>query len=342
MRSTHAFFVCACLFAPALVAAQDDRADFLYAISIDEPAFGRTVAVLDDVDGDGFPEFAVASSAVGGGRVHLLSGIDGSSLRFLDSPQAGLPELFGRSMSLVPDVNDDGIADLAIGAPDHMPIGSEDASGLVYIVDPTDMSILHTLSSPAAVHDGSFGFSVDGYRDNQPDGLRGVLVGAPNEHGVATMEHSNSFAGRAYFFNGRTGELVHTFVNPTELAEQDATQGNFGQSVAAVSGFRFFHVAEPGANFSTDTFTNTGRVYRYEELNQVFFTRNPMEIVTDARFGEQIAVVPNLDRENGIRPGLAVGIPDSLPEDPAMSFGRVEAFDHVAFNAINRNAAAPV
>ena len=65
-------------------------------------------------------------------------------------------------------------------------------------------------------------------------------------------------------------------------------------------------------------------------------------LYTDARFDEEIAAVPNFDRENAIRRGLAAGIPDSLPEDPSMSFGRAEAFDHVAFNAINRNVRAPV
>jgi hypothetical protein len=340
MRLLPAWFAIALL--PTLAAAQEVRLDFCYAISLDEPAFGRSLAVLDDVDGDSFPDFAVAASVQPGGVVHLLSGRDGSVIRTFVSPQSGDPDLFARAMSMVPDVNDDGIGDLAIGASDHVKPDTATASGVVYIVDPVDFSILHTLGSPQPVDGGKFGFSLDGFGGNQTSGLRGVLVGAPSESGPASENFVNVGAGHAYVFNGRTGELEHSFYNPTTGEDADATNGAFGAAVAAVSGFNYFYVGEPGADFSSSTFLDSGRVYLYQGLTDTPLIRNPAQVITDARFGEVLATAPNINRENAIGPGVAAGIPDSLPEDSSMNFGRAEVFNFEGFNAVNRNVQAPL
>lgn len=62
-----------------LVSSQDVRVDFLYTVPSPEGVreFGRTVALLDDTNGDTFPEFAVAASSDADGTIFLVSGFDG-------------------------------------------------------------------------------------------------------------------------------------------------------------------------------------------------------------------------------------------------------------------------
>ncbi|RMH26773.1 MAG: hypothetical protein D6692_08630 [Planctomycetota bacterium] len=99
----------------------------LRTISASSPGgeFGRTLAALGDVTGDGVAELVVAEPAIvldqdaGGnpsrqGRVHVYSGADGQSLATLDS---SLGYKFGVTLTSVNDDDDqDGFGDLYIGA----------------------------------------------------------------------------------------------------------------------------------------------------------------------------------------------------------------------------------
>lgn len=78
---------------------------------------GFTIAAAGDVDGDGTPD--VIAGAPDGGRVQVLAGATGTPLHVFesDSPERG----FGRSLAGVGDVDDDGHADLLVGATDPGP-----------------------------------------------------------------------------------------------------------------------------------------------------------------------------------------------------------------------------
>lgn len=332
-------------FVFSIANAQDVRVDFLYTIESPPGVseFGRSVTLLDDVDGDTFPEFAVAASSDTDGVVFLVSSFDGSILGRFDSPQPDPPanpeefedleRLFGKSMSIVFDANGDGISDLAVGAPHHEVEGAglaEGHSGLVYLIDPTDMSIIRTISSPNPGRFGLFGFSVAGYWAGLTQSVHGILIGAPGQTGVENPPFSNPFAGRAYAFDVTNGALFETFLNPSEVDGVEATLGEFGYSVAVASGRDpDFYIGEPGANFSSSTFVRSGRVYAYGGLNPdgpvgaANGNYNPIRVVTNARYGEFMTGVPKVD---GIFGGVVVGHPNSFPEDPSQNFGRAEAF----------------
>lgn len=316
---------------------------FLYTVPSPEGVreFGRTVALLDDTNGDTFPEFAVAASSDADGTIFLVSGFDGEILGRFDSPQTTPPpnpeeyedleRLFGRSMSIILDANGDGISDLAVGAPHHKVEGAgvlDGHSGLVYLLDPTDMSVIRIISSPDPGSFGMFGFSLSGYWAGNGRSSRGILIGAPGQTGVANPPFSNAFAGRAYAFDVTDGRLLETFLNPSEVDGVEATEGHFGYSVAVTSNTDTdFFIGEPGANFSSSTFVNSGRVYGYSgfvstgpvENPQAIY--NPLRIVTNGRYGEFLTAVPNLDAFSG---GIVAGQPDSFPEDPSQNFGRAE------------------
>jgi len=83
--------------------------------------FGEMLATLDDLDGDATPELAIA--AVGEGftpssipsEVAIVSGATGLRLHLLNEAEPG--ELYGRMLAAVPDLDGDGLRDLALGAP---------------------------------------------------------------------------------------------------------------------------------------------------------------------------------------------------------------------------------
>lgn len=82
--------------------------------------FGESVAVLDDIDGDGSPEFAIGApyhdtASADTGRVYIYSPATGQILTTIDGRNAG--ELFGYRLGYAGDVNGDGTGDLVVGLP---------------------------------------------------------------------------------------------------------------------------------------------------------------------------------------------------------------------------------
>ncbi|HLT47164.1 MAG TPA: T9SS type A sorting domain-containing protein [Rubricoccaceae bacterium] len=184
--------------------------------------FGVSVAGVADTDGDGRSEvligaFSEDGGEVNAGRAYLFSGATGALLRVFTSPNPEPDGSFGLMLAGVP--NGDGPGHVFIGA--MMESGGEDHSGRAYLFSAITGELLLTLTSPDPVEDGNFGRSVAGVIDVSGDGQGDLLVGAYQE---AFAE-----AGRAYLFNGSTGELLHTLNSP-----DPESLGNFGTSVSGV------------------------------------------------------------------------------------------------------------
>jgi hypothetical protein len=83
----------------------------------------RSVSSAGDVNGDGCPDVVVGApgedpgtSPADAGRAYIFSGMDGSLLRTLVSPNQEAGGWFGSSVSGTDDVNGDGGADVIVGA----------------------------------------------------------------------------------------------------------------------------------------------------------------------------------------------------------------------------------
>ncbi|HEX5010548.1 MAG TPA: hypothetical protein VFY71_09110 [Planctomycetota bacterium] len=146
-------------------------------------AFGRTVAVLGDVNGDGRGDLLVAapfdgtseaSGSDGGyvGSVHALSGVDGSELWSAQGEEPS--ELFGWAIAAAGDVNGDGIPDALIGAPNH-----DDFRGRVLVCSGDTGEVLAELFGH---HPGDhFGGALSAAGDVDDDGHADIAIGAWNE-----------------------------------------------------------------------------------------------------------------------------------------------------------------
>jgi len=175
---------------------------------------GNGVAPAGDVDGDGLPDVIVGApgGAGGRGRAYVLSGADGAELLVLEGQEAG--RSFGLKVCGVADLDGDGLAELAVGAPAIG--GPATAKGTVTIFSGDDGHALYRLEGTAAGE--QFGSAVDAERA----GARPLLV-------VGAMGHAGG--GRAYVFRlGAEG------AEPAFTIDPDATAANLGQYFVSLPG----------------------------------------------------------------------------------------------------------
>jgi hypothetical protein len=186
------------------------------------------------------------------GLVHIHSGLDGSLIRTLVSPN---PENYGQFGTDVAsangDLNSDGVFDVIVGAPSEN--GGLSGTGRVYVLSGADGSVIHTINSPNPTANGEFGYAVSSTgEDVNSDGIVDIIVGAYAEDAV------ESSAGRAYVFSGSTGDLLHTLESPGEVED-----GRFGLSVAHISDVNSdgFPDVIVGAENESGSMTNDGQVH---------------------------------------------------------------------------------
>jgi hypothetical protein len=145
------------------------------------------------------------------------------------------------------DVNGDGFADLAVGAP-----GAMSRTGRVYIYLGGAMGLAATPAATLTGPDGAgggFGGAVASAGDVDGDGYADLLVGAPG---------ATSGTGRVYVYRGGATGLAAT--PAATLIGPDGSGGSFGSAVASAgdvdgNGFADVAIGAPGA------VANTGRAY---------------------------------------------------------------------------------
>lgn len=148
---------------------------------------GTGLEAAGDTNADGVPD--VIAAGPGGGVAYVYSGKDGKVLLTLKGENA--QDQFGRHATGVGDVNQDGFADLLVGAPGNDGAG-EDA-GRAYVYSGKDGRVLLMLSGERP--GDAFGSAVAG---RAAGGKTSLLVGAPK----AGPRHS----GRVYVHQDLSGK----------------------------------------------------------------------------------------------------------------------------------------
>ena len=159
--------------------------------------FGRSLAGVPDVDGDGYwdvlvgsPSYSVALSEQG--AAYVLGSNDGLVHRKYVGASAH--EFFGTSVANLGDVDFDGTNDYAVGAPYADVAGFVD-SGRVTVYSGATSLVLHDWSQAAG--NALFGMSLATAGDVDGDGRADYLVGAP------TLSYAGVNAcGAAFLFTG--------------------------------------------------------------------------------------------------------------------------------------------
>lgn len=182
-----------------------------------EDNFGHAVAGVGDVNADGWPDVAVGAPGTWRknipGYVQVFSGRDGTALYQLQGLKPSKGDRFGFSLSGAGDINNDGFADLIVGA-----VGDSDRgyhSGAVYLFSGRNGTLLRRYIGTSKNQE--MGHSVAQVADLDGDNLPETFAGS---------FHMTDY-GYSRVYSSRDGSVIHEF-------RGDQKGDAFGHSVAAV------------------------------------------------------------------------------------------------------------
>ncbi|MBN1936640.1 MAG: FG-GAP repeat protein, partial [Anaerolineae bacterium] len=183
---------------------------------------GLSVASADDVNGDGFADIIIGAYAYNSyqGRAYLYlgsaAGLAATPALTLTGEAGG--DYFGYPVASAGDVNDDGYADVLVGAYGY---NSSQGRAYLYLGGTAGLTATPALTLTGEAGGDCFGTSVASAGDVNDDGFADALVGAGSY---------GSGQGSAYLYLGSAAGLSAA---PTLTLTGEATGNYFGASVAS-------------------------------------------------------------------------------------------------------------
>lgn len=207
--------------------------------------FGWAVAALGDLDADGADEYAVSAiddddNGGSAGSVRVFAGASGATLYTLRGNAAS--QVFGTSIARVPDVDGDGVDDIAVGAPYF---ASSLQPGFARLHSGATGAALWTASGSANMD--QFGGAVAGLGDIDGDGRGEVVVGA--------RQLPTGTSGYVRILSGADGAILREFLGSASGAHYGSAVANAGD--VDYDGFDDVWIGVPDASTVA---TRTGRV----------------------------------------------------------------------------------
>jgi hypothetical protein len=228
-------------------------------------SFGSAVANAGDINGDGRDDVLVVVGIVTpGGRVHVLSGLDGSVLRTFTGNSSNINAATLGAVASAGDFNSDGTPDLLLGARagynlvygEHGYIivvsGAPGCDGRSFAANcgsSLDTCVLQHICGSAG--GDTFGGNLANVGDVNGDGVADILAGLPGTFGAS--------AGAAKLFSGATGALLFSGAG-------GAPPEGYGSTVAAVGdmtrdGVPDFAIGAPGKKILGEPYAGQILVY---------------------------------------------------------------------------------
>ena len=188
------------------------------------PSFGRTVAALGDVTGDGICDLGVGAPLEDGvGRVYVFAGTRGRSQQnFAIWTRRGAQTggRFGEAIAGGGDLDGDGIADIAIGAPFWDAQQVDEGRVEVYRGAPLVPESVPAMTLGSGIVGAQMGGSIAPLSDLNEDGFADLAIGAPGAAGRVYAYFGAGGAGftaRLHVYDVEQGELLRRRPGPNRL-----------------------------------------------------------------------------------------------------------------------------
>ena len=210
-----------CLDGPTALALVVDDADATYPVTIDPLAstagttltgqnagdtFATSVALVGDLNGDGYGELAVGAPAfsAGAGCVYIYRG---SSTGLVPTAATQLigsgTDNYGTSVAGAGDFNGDGYDDFAFGGPAF----NANAGSVAIVFGNAGLGVGTSTATAGGAVGYRLGVSLTGLGDTNGDGYADLAVGAPGVSSALVVRGANAtaFAGFSAFYLSPTG-----------------------------------------------------------------------------------------------------------------------------------------
>jgi FG-GAP repeat protein/VCBS repeat protein len=266
------------------------------------PYFSR-VANAGDVNKDGIDDLIVGTpfvyfTGIGTiGEVFVFSGADGVLLhRWTGNIPYGS---FGYSVAGAGDINQDGYADIIIGAPTENPGGLHSA-GSAYVYSGQSGQLLFRWDGMAT--EGRLGNSVAGAGDINQDGSDDLVIGVPSSW-------SGNTPGFATLFSGADGSQIYHF-------DGEENRDQFGFSVSGardLNGDGSPDLIIGATETATGNYRRTGSAYAYSGIDGSLLHKWNGEFSGD-RFGSTVSGTGDLDGDGF--GDVLIGAPTVIPGNP--------------------------
>jgi FG-GAP repeat protein len=289
--------------------------------------FGRAIAVIGDVNGDGVPDLAVGTPFDDGefpgqpgkgtpqnvGKVFVINGATHAVITELKDPQFQMQQgnqfggQLGFSVAAVGDINGDGIPDVLAGVPHHnvevagaKPAGVEEKiinTGRAFAYSGIDGTVLHTLDDPTEEEGAQLGYAVANAGDINSDGVNDLAVGVP----LKDTPEGLTDVGLVYIYSGADGSLLRTLHHPDQGGAEVGAR--FGAALANAGDMNHDGVSDliVGAPGRGEAFVVSGAT------GAILFTVTSPSVESLPSFGSAVAGGKDLDNDG--TPDFAVGAP---------------------------------
>ncbi len=276
-----------------------------------DAAFGKSVAGVGDLNGDGIGDLVIG--APGADKVYVISGKDQSLIRTISDPDGLSKYQFGWSVVDVGDWDKDGIDDFAVGAPGVpnvvplpcvlTPCKPDPQWGRVFVFSGATGALLKEINAPEETLE--FGYAIASLGDLNGDGKQVLAVGAP-VLGVGL--------GSVYAMLGTDGTQIWKATETGAGIASKQLIASFGSSLAALhdingDGKPDLVVGAPFYDDGTGKYEGAAFVLSGADGKQLR-AHFPPQIVGDNRFGVSVTNVADQNKD---------GVDDYIIGDPKIS-----------------------
>lgn len=271
--------------------------------------YGDSVALVGDIDGDGYPDVLVGApdedtaSVDECGRVYVYSGRNGSLIRTHVSPAPEIVGWFGEVVLGLPDINGDGRADYAIAAPNQ----GASVEGDLYVYSGLTGGQLYHLDGWAYRTFGELAL----VPDCTGDGLPELVVGYSGVGDYLSVR----------VYQAKNGVLWKTLSSPIPNGDP-SSYGIAVGGVPDVTGDGKGDVLVGAPDAAPSGALGAGRVYVYNGVTGALYdTISSVDSQVDGRFGSAVAGIGDLSGDG--RGEIVIGADNEIPDRVAVNCGQV-------------------